>query len=191
MNQMYGFEGEVKTKYCAEMVDIFTDCFCYLPLAHVINDRVFCVHGGLFGDDNVTLDAIAKTDRVRQPPDSGIMCDVLWADPQPLPGRSPSKRGVSQQFGPDVTKNFLAKNNLDLVIRSHEVKEDGYEVVHGGKCITVFSAPNYCDQMGNKGAFVTLSGENCTPSFTTFEAVSHPDVKPMAFSSFFSSLGLM
>jgi hypothetical protein len=49
--------------------------------------------------------------------------------------------------GPDVTKNFLDKNGLELLVRSHEVKEEGYEVEHDGRCITVFSAPNYCDQV--------------------------------------------
>ena len=54
------------------------------------------------------------------------------------------------QFGPDVTQAFLKRNKLELIVRSHEVKAQGYEVAHGGKLITVFSAPNYCDQMGNK-----------------------------------------
>ena len=58
-------------------------------------------------------------------------------------GRSVSKRGVSCQFGPDVTERFLTENKLDFIIRSHEVKPEGYEVTHNGKCITVFSAPNY------------------------------------------------
>lgn len=71
------------------------------------------------------------------------MCELLWSDPQPQYGRSPSKRGVGVQFGPDVTEKFLRLNKLDYVIRSHEVKQEGYEVAHGGKCITVFSAPNY------------------------------------------------
>lgn len=31
---------------------------------------------------------------------------------------------------------------------------DGYAVEHDGLCTTVFSAPNYVDQVGNKGAFV-------------------------------------
>lgn len=71
------------------------------------------------------------------------MCELLWSDPQHMAGRAPSKRGVGCQFGPDVTANFLQKNKLDYIIRSHEVKNDGYEVMHDGKCITVFSAPNY------------------------------------------------
>ena len=58
-------------------------------------------------------------------------------------GRSVSKRGVSCQFGPDVTERFLEENKLDFIVRSHEVKTEGYEVTHSGKCITVFSAPNY------------------------------------------------
>lgn len=58
-------------------------------------------------------------------------------------GRSVSKRGVSCQFGPDVTKAFLEENQLEYIIRSHEVKAEGYEVAHGGRCVTVFSAPNY------------------------------------------------
>ena len=76
-------------------------------------------------------------------PAPGIMCDLLWSDPQPQLGRAPSKRGVGMQFGPDITTKFLELNKLEYIIRSHEVKSDGYEVAHDGKCITVFSAPNY------------------------------------------------
>ena len=49
-----------------------------------------------------------------------------------------------------MTHRFLEDNGLQLLVRSHEVKEEGYEVAHDGYCVTVFSAPNYCDQMGNK-----------------------------------------
>ena len=62
------------------------------------------------------------------------MCELLWSDPQPEPGRAPSKRGVGIQFGPDVTENFLKRNGLELIIRSHEVKQEGYTSDHGGKC---------------------------------------------------------
>jgi serine/threonine-protein phosphatase 5 len=187
MNKMYGFEGEIKHKYNAEMADFFTGVYNWLPLAHVVHKKVFVVHGGLFSRDGVTLDEIKKVDRNMQPPESGLMCEMLWSDPQPQMGRSPSKRGTGTQFGPDVTANFLETNGLELLIRSHEVKENGYEVMHGGKCITIFSAPNYCDQIGNKGAFITLK-EDCVPKFTEFDAVPHPSIKPMAYAAGFGSM---
>jgi len=188
MNQMYGFEGEVKSKYSAQLCELFTEVFNWLPLSHCINKKILVMHGGLFASDDVTLDDIAKTERNRQPPENGIMCELLWSDPQPQPGRAPSKRGVGVQFGPDVTNNFLSRNGLDYVVRSHEVKNEGYEVMHDGKCITVFSAPNYCDTMGNKGAFITITGDDLTPKFTSYDAVPHPNVKPMAYANPFFGL---
>ncbi|KJH52164.1 putative S-(hydroxymethyl)glutathione dehydrogenase/class III alcohol dehydrogenase [Dictyocaulus viviparus] len=173
----------LKKKYTSQMAEFFTEIFCHLPLCHLINRKVFVCHGGLFKEDGVTLDDIRKTDRVRQPPDEGIMCDLLWSDPQELRGRCPSKRGVGCQFGPDITDAWISKNGVQYVVRSHEVKPEGYEVHHGGKCITVFSAPNYCDQMGNKGAFITITGEDLTPKFTTFEAVPHPMIPPMVYAN--------
>lgn len=44
------------------------------------------------------------------------MCELLWSDPQPHPGRGPSKRGVGLSFGADVTKRFLQENNLGIFI---------------------------------------------------------------------------
>jgi len=188
MNKMYGFEGEVKAKYSANMCDLFTEVYNWLPLTHCLNEKVLVMHGGLFSKDDITLDAIRATERNKQPPEEGIMCELLWSDPQPMMGRSPSKRGVGCQFGPDVTRRFLQNNGLDYIIRSHEVKDNGYEVTHEGKCITVFSAPNYCDTMGNKGAFITLTGGDLTPRYTTYEAVPHPNVKPMAYANSLLSL---
>lgn len=98
------------------------------------------------------------------------MCDLMWADPKLLPGTAPSKRGVSHGFGPDITAKFLERNGLDLVIRSHEVRDEGYQVEHDGKLITVFSAPNYCDQMGNKGALVRFEPD-FSRKFVQFTAV--------------------
>ncbi|XP_069681902.1 serine/threonine-protein phosphatase 5 [Periplaneta americana] len=188
MNQMYGFEGEVKAKYTAQMSELFTEVYNWLPLAHCLNGRILVMHGGLFSRDDVTLEEIKEIDRNRQPPEEGLMCELLWSDPQPQVGRAPSKRGVGVQFGPDVTKKFLELNGLDYVIRSHEVKNEGYEVAHDGKCITVFSAPNYCDTMGNKGAFIVLKGKDMKPQYTTYEAVPHPNVKPMAYANSLLSL---
>ncbi|GAB9462639.1 Serine/threonine-protein phosphatase [Globisporangium polare] len=181
MNKIYGFEGEVKHKYDDTVMQLFTEVFNWLPLSAVIENKVIVVHGGLFTDENVTLADIEKIDRNREPPESGLMSDLMWSDPQPFPGRGPSKRGIGLSFGPDVTKAFLAHNNLELLVRSHEVKDEGYLVEHDGKCITVFSAPNYCDQMGNKGAFIRFE-KDMKPRFTQFTAVEHPPIRPMAYA---------
>jgi len=182
MNKIYGFEGEVKAKYDDQIFELFLEVFSHLPLAAVIGKKVFCCHGGISTDENVMLDDIRKIRRGSEPPETSLMSDLLWSDPQPFPGKSPSKRGVGFAFGPDITQNFLDRNGLSLLVRSHEVKEEGYLVEHGGKTITVFSAPNYCDTMGNKGAFIHFD-KTLEPKFTQFESVPHPDVKPMAYSA--------
>ncbi|KAL0079741.1 Metallo-dependent phosphatase-like protein [Phycomyces blakesleeanus] len=189
MNKVYGFEGEVKAKFSDMMFKIFSETFNSLPLAHVIGNKILVVHGGLFSRDDVTLDDIRKIDRLalRQPGNDGLMCELLWSDPQPQPGREPNKRGVGIQFGPDVTKAFLERNGLDMLIRSHEVKEEGYVIEHDGKCVTVFSAPNYCDSVGNKGAYINITPDMVL-DYVTFEAVPHPNVRPMQYASQFSGM---
>jgi len=183
LNKMYGFEGEVKNKYDDKIYELFSMLFCSLPLCHVINKKVFVVHGGLFSKDGVTLDDIRKIDRIREPSDSGLMCECLWSDPCKEQGRLPSKRGVGLSFGPDVTRKFLALNDLEMVVRSHEVKQEGYEVDHDGKLVTVFSAPNYCDQMGNKGALIRFKGEDMKPKYVQYTNVEHPKVPPMRYAN--------
>ena len=135
MNRMYGFDGEVKAKYPGVMLDVFREVFNWLPLAYVLGGKVLVLHGGLFSRDGVTLDDLRAVDRNHEPPDDGLMCEALWSDPAPQQGRQMSKRGVGLQFGPDVTKAFLDANGLELVVRSHEVKEEGYEVSGGVLCV--------------------------------------------------------
>ncbi|KUL88118.1 hypothetical protein ZTR_04010 [Talaromyces verruculosus] len=183
MNKVYGFEGECKAKYNEHVFKVFSESFSALPLATLVGSKYFVLHGGLFSDDNTTLDDIRKLNRhnQRQPGQSGLMMEMLWTDPQPTPGRGPSKRGVGLQFGPDVTKRFCERNGLEAVIRSHEVRMGGYEVEHDGRCITVFSAPKYCDTTENKGAYINV-GPGLKLEYHVFEAVPHPDIKPMAYA---------
>jgi len=72
-------------------------------------------------------------------------------------------------------------------VRSHEVRQEGYSVEHNGKLITVFSAPNYCDQAGNKGAIIRFDS-NMKPTFVTFGHVPHPSVRPMQYANDYQSL---
>lgn len=203
MNRMYGFEGECRHKYTERVFKLFSESFSSLPLATLIGGKYLTLHGGLFSDDDVSLDDIRKLNRhkQRQPGQSGLMMEMLWTDPQPQPGRGPSKRGVGLQFGPDVTKRFCEKNGLEAVIRSHEVRMEGYEVEHEGRCITglsksliygrfgdgeltgiVFSAPKYCDSTENKGAYINI-GSDYKLQYHQFEAVEHPPIRPMVYHS--------
>ncbi|KAK9663891.1 hypothetical protein RND81_14G004500 [Saponaria officinalis] len=183
MNELYGFEYEVYSKLNQSFFDLFAQVFCCLPLAHVINAKILVVHGGLFTKDNVKLSDIREIDRFCEPPQEGIMCELLWSDPHSGLGRGPSPRGVGVSFGSDVTKRFLDDNDLDLVVRSHEVKDEGYEIEHDGKLITIFSAPNYCDQMGNKGAFIRFVAPEMKREIVPFSAVDHPEVMPSAYDT--------
>ncbi|CAK5265691.1 unnamed protein product [Mycena citricolor] len=200
MNRSYGFEGEAKHKHGEQSYKLFAHVFTTLPLSTLISatkpppnktgnpilspqgfKRYFVVHGGLFSKDDVTLEDIRKVDRVgRQPGQEGLMCELLWTDPQMLPGRGPSKRGVGIAFGPDVTRRWCTLNGVTGIIRSHEVRQDGYEVEHDGLCTTVFSAPNYVDQGGNKGAFIRIDSAG-NQKYTQFNASPHPPMKPMAY----------
>jgi serine/threonine-protein phosphatase 5 len=202
MNRVYGFEGECKAKYNERTFKLFSESFSALPLATLIGGKYLTLHGGLFSDDKTSLDDIRKLNRhgQRQPGQSGLMMEMLWTDPQTENGRGPSKRGVGLQFGPDVTKRFCENNGLEAVIRSHEVRMEGYEVEHDGRCITgelcnfpagvifvgmeltraytVFSAPKYCDTTENKGAYINI-GPDLKLQYHKFDAVPHPDIKPM------------
>jgi serine/threonine-protein phosphatase 5 len=81
LNKMYGFEGEVKHKYNETTYDLFSDMFCYLPIAHCINRKIFIVHGGLFSKDGVKISEIEAVNRIKEPGDEGIMCECMWSDP--------------------------------------------------------------------------------------------------------------
>jgi serine/threonine-protein phosphatase 5 len=188
MNKIYGFEGEVVAKYDSNIFKIFSDLFCTLPLVYILNKKVQVNHGGLFSKDGVKLSDIKAIDRIREPPDEGLMTDILWSDPVKMNGRHPSKRGVSIGFGPDIAKKYLDDNGLDMLIRSHEMKPEGYEEEADGRVVTIFSAPNYCDQMGNKGALIRFLGKDMKPKYTQFSAVEHPKIPPMAYSRNFLNM---
>ena len=142
LNLTYGFYRELIAKFSSEiMFEMMQEVFNYLPLGILLNKKVLVLHGGLFAREGVKLSDLQAIDRNRDIPESGDMCDMLWSDPMKGNGRLPSHRGCGVCFGPDVTERFLKENNLAMVVRSHEAKDDGYEIAHNGKLVTVFSAP--------------------------------------------------
>ena len=177
MNFNYGFRNEILYKYEDEVIyDCIAEFYKYLPLGHVLSNEILVIHGGLFSQEGVTLDELKKINRFQDVPEDGLMCELLWSDPWEENGVISSPRGIGVLFGPDVTEKFLKENNLSLLIRSHEVRMEGYQIETGGQVITVFSAPNYCDQAGNKGGLIKFHGGYLdVPIFIQFGASPHPD----------------
>lgn len=163
MNINYGFTGEAVTKYGMEAYIAFLAVFTHLPLVHVVNHEVAIVHGGLPRSTNASLADIEAMDRVMvqesaKGDEATLYGDLLWSDPWDGKGFRRSQRGPSLvMFGTDITEQFLSANSLRFIIRSHEVKDEGYEWQQGDRCLTVFSAPEYADACDNLGAVVRLS----------------------------------
>jgi len=181
-----GFSEEIRRKYDFDNLEShsviyekFGRLFARLPLASVVDKRVFVVHGGLSRGVRGFM-RLLRTCRVRSAeippslPGASVVdlayVDAMWSDPQEVPGVSTNSRGPGLiAFGPDVTEKFLEENRLELVVRSHQVPEsgEGYHVHHYGKLITVFSASNYCGLTNNYGAVLIFRTDG------SCEAISH------------------
>eukprot|EP00028_Trichosphaerium_sp_Am-I-7-wt_P014487 CAMPEP_0168508938 /NCGR_PEP_ID=MMETSP0405-20121227/436_1 /TAXON_ID=498012 /ORGANISM="Trichosphaerium sp, Strain Am-I-7 wt" /LENGTH=251 /DNA_ID=CAMNT_0008526217 /DNA_START=1196 /DNA_END=1951 /DNA_ORIENTATION=- len=121
INKIYGFYMECKRRYDVKLWRSFSDCFNCLPIAAIVDDKIFCIHAGL--SPNLTsIDQIRRIQRPTEVPDEGLLCDLLWSDPDGIKGWGPNDRGVSVTFGPDVVSKFLDGHNFDLLVRSHQVR---------------------------------------------------------------------
>ncbi|KAJ6816735.1 serine/threonine-protein phosphatase PP1-like isoform X2 [Iris pallida] len=157
INRVYGFYDECKRRFNVRLWKIFTDCFNCLPVAALVDEKILCMHGGLSPELN-SLDQIREMQRPIEVPDYGLLCDLLWSDPDPqVKGWGMSDRGVSCTFGADKLIEFLEKNDLDLICRAHQVVEDGYEFFAQRRLVTIFSAPNYCGEFDNAGALLSIN----------------------------------
>ncbi|KAJ3447683.1 serine/threonine-protein phosphatase [Anaeramoeba flamelloides] len=164
INRTYGFYMDCAKHYSENLWLRFSDCFNCLPLAALIDEKIFCVHGGLSPE----LTVIEQIKQIRRPteiPESGILCDLLWSDPcENTSEWGPNDRGVSYTFGSKVVERFNERNEIDLIVRAHQVVQDGFKFFSNKKMVTVFSAPNYCDQFDNAGAMMIVE-EDLTCSF--------------------------
>ena len=135
------------------------------------------VHGGL-SPELSTMQQIANIVRPTDIPDCGILCDLIWSDPDPeISGWAENDRGVSFTFGGDVVRQFLRKHDLDLIVRAHQVVEDGYEFFAGRELVTIFSAPNYCGEFDNAAAMMTVD-DTLMCSFQILKPASSGDPRP-------------
>ncbi|CAF1318734.1 unnamed protein product [Adineta steineri] len=191
----YGFHNEVNQKYRtrkAPLIDLFKDIFSWLPLYSYVDAgkmKLIVMHGGI--SDKINLKKLNSLSRNRYvsievPPESKSggkrlteeedneyhqIQDLFWSDPDPR-GRKGCRKNDDRKmacfFGSDVTHAFLKKYNLNMIIRSHQAKQDGYEYNHDGKVLTVFSASNYCGG-NNWGAVVRWDYNEEEPWISSFK----------------------
>eukprot|EP01028_Stygiella_incarcerata_P003680 TRINITY_DN1766_c1_g1_i1.p1 TRINITY_DN1766_c1_g1~~TRINITY_DN1766_c1_g1_i1.p1 ORF type:complete len:327 (-),score=63.82 TRINITY_DN1766_c1_g1_i1:423-1403(-) len=156
INRIYGFYDECKRRYNIKLWKSFTDCFNCMPICAIVDEKIFCTHGGL-SPELKSMEQIRKIARPTDVPDVGLLCDLLWSDPEEgIAGWGQNDRGVSFTFGVDVVEKFLRKHDFDLVCRAHQVVEDGYQFFAKRQLVTVFSAPNYCNEFDNAGAMMSV-----------------------------------
>lgn len=155
----------------------FHRAFEWLPLAARVDGRILVLHGGL-GSGKWTLDDLRAVERPLVSDDlvgalNGVIYNILWSDPvqhtdsnRKTPhmsfGVHSSHRAkhtdVMKVFGRDVTEHFCKAEKLALIIRSHQFKSPckGYEVMHDGWLVRVFSARNYCGRVPNDGGVLLI-----------------------------------
>ncbi|CAG0880331.1 unnamed protein product [Darwinula stevensoni] len=127
MNRIHGFYDECKRRYNIKIWKMFTDCFNCLPVAAIVDEKIFCCHGGL-SPDLQSMEQIRRIMRPIEVPDTGLLCDLLWSNPdKDVQGWGENTsiedgdESVSFTFGPDVVTKFLNRHDLDLICRSHQI----------------------------------------------------------------------
>lgn len=146
ISRIYGFYDECKKRYNVKLWRVFCDLFNCLPFAAIIDEKIFCIHGGI-SPELSSIDQIAYIKRPTDVPDMGMLCDFLWSDPdEAVRAWGENDRGVSYVYGTDAIMDFLSRHEFDLIVRAHQVVEQGYEFFAQRSLVTVFSAPNYCNE---------------------------------------------
>lgn len=171
ITKIYGFYDECKRRLPSisgnhKLWKSFVDVFNTLPIAATINDKIFCIHGGLSPE----LQDLKQIENIKRPsdiPDKGLLADLLWSDPDPsiknfsISNWPKNDRGVSYCFGKRHVDYFCSTFKMDLIVRGHMVVEDGYEFFNKRKLVTIFLAPNYCGEFNNYGAVMNVDKALC------------------------------
>eukprot|EP00435_Cladocopium_sp_Y103_P057938 s1879_g20.t1 len=177
--QVYGFYDECLRKYGnANSWKYCTEVFDYLTLTAIVENSIFCVHGGLSPDVKV-LDQIRTINRVQEIPHEGAFGDIVWSDPEDIESWAASPRGAGWLFGERPTQHFNRLNGLDLIARAHQLVQEGYKYMFAdplspddktGLLVTVWSAPNYCYRCGNVASILDID-ERGEREFRIFQEV--------------------
>ena len=171
--QACGFTQELLSIYGNPAVEsYFSMAFSYMPIAAVIDKSILCVHGGI-GPGVMSLNQLRDIERPIYNFQQEPISSILWSDPiERMSGFAPSTRGTGYFFGEDIIMNFFELNNLELMVRGHEMVQNGVDVIHGGRVVTVFSASYYCGISSNRAGVLVLKA-NGDKDVTTFPPLNY------------------
>jgi diadenosine tetraphosphatase ApaH/serine/threonine PP2A family protein phosphatase len=157
ISRQYGFYDEIVKSYGHPgLWRMCNSTFDMLPMAALVSQNTFCMHGGLSPHAKV-VEQFARLDRRREIPSEGAISDICWSDPDPrIESWMRSDRGAGWLFGRRPVVEFCRNNRLVFLVRAHQMVHTGYEENFEGKMATVWSAPNYCYQVGNDAAVLRL-----------------------------------
>jgi serine/threonine-protein phosphatase PP1 catalytic subunit len=147
VNAQHGFKDELSRRKLLDLHLPINDVFSLLPVAAVIDNLVFAVHGGV-PEGMPTLDEIKTIKKGIVDPadkDDTLLLGLMWNDPKEgTMGFGPNDyRGYMRTFGVDIFKAFLEKNGLERMIRGHQRWMDGYRYFFDEKLLSVFSCASY------------------------------------------------
>ncbi|OHS95917.1 Serine/threonine-protein phosphatase PP1-2 [Tritrichomonas foetus] len=169
VSSYYGFKRECSRKYSQKIYYRFNESFQNLSFAAILNGKYFCVHGGI-SPQTMNLEVM---DKIQKPIDNDMSPEItgfVWSDPNKnAKGFQRSDRGTGFLFNEKKLNQFLKRNNLELMIRSHEVCERGIEFPFKN-CATVFSNTNYCEMRNEAALAIVLKGQK----------VQYPKFKPLS-----------
>lgn len=185
LTDYFTFKKEVEYKVSTEIYDLCMASFDALPLVAIMNKQFFCVHGGL-SPEIFTVDDVRAINRFTEPDETGPLCDLLWSDPHEDFDRNLGSasfvhndtRGCSYFYTFKAACEFLDRNGFLSIIRAHEAQDVGYKMYKPNPktsfpaVITIFSAPNYLDVYGNKGAVLVY--EQNSMNIKKFSHSPHP-----------------
>jgi len=169
------------------LLAIIDTIFSLLPLAHVIDSNVLVIHGGISDKFTLAQLAMINRRPYRTltglPPTItqaqggadaeghdhatwAILMDCLWSDParggeafeHGKLCKPNAERGGGVMWGAKFTEQFLEREKLGVLVRSHECQDAGFSTCHADRVLTLFSASNYYgDDEANDGAILVLS----------------------------------
>ncbi|XP_065196335.1 uncharacterized protein LOC135827834 [Sycon ciliatum] len=167
IQEMHTFKTECCQKFGEhlgeEIWEMMNSVFDVLPLAAVVDDQIFCVHGGIpmpvHGNGLLSVIDSIPVELHEPEEQSQLAWELMWSDPVRSTdlsaeeeselakggGFAPNhQRMTAHVFSADALEDFLRRNQLSYVIRAHEVKQAGFQVQQKGRLLTVFSSSHYC-----------------------------------------------